>query len=58
LAIVCIAHVAAAELSVGDIAPDFEMAGSDGQTYRLSELLGSGDREVVLAWFPKAFTPG
>jgi peroxiredoxin Q/BCP len=45
----------AAELKVGDAAPDFELQGSDGQTHSLSELTG---RTVVLAWFPKAFTSG
>jgi peroxiredoxin Q/BCP len=44
-----------AELKVGDSAPDFELPGSDGKTYRLSELEG---KAVVLAWFPKAFTSG
>lgn len=47
------------ELAVGDIAPDFALAGTDGATWRLSELLGDGGAEaVVLAWFPKAFTQG
>jgi peroxiredoxin len=43
------------ELKPGDPAPQFELAGSDGRTYRLRELAG---RPVVLAWFPKAFTGG
>jgi thioredoxin-dependent peroxiredoxin len=43
-------------LDIGDRAPDFELPASDGQTYRLSALLGTAP--VVLAWFPKAFTPG
>jgi hypothetical protein len=47
----------AAELSVGDPAPPFELAGSDGTTYTL-EGLREWHRGVVLAWFPKAFTPG
>lgn len=41
---------------VGDRAPDFTLAGSDGKSYALSDFVG--EREVVLAWFPKAFTPG
>ena len=45
-----------AKLQVGDIAPPFELAGSDGRTHRLADHLGK--RVVVLAWFPKAFTPG
>jgi len=39
----------------GDVAPEFSLTGSDGKTYRLSELRG---RFVVVAWFPKAFTGG
>ena len=45
-----------AELQVGDPAPDFELAGSDGVTYRLRDL--AGKTAVVVAWFPKAFTGG
>ena len=47
---------AMAELSVGDPAPDFTLKGSDGKTYRLSDF--KGEKAVVLAWFPKAFTRG
>ena len=42
-------------LRAGDRAPNFELAGSDGKTWRLSDLKG---KAVVLAWFPKAFTGG
>ena len=45
----------AQELKVGDMAPDFTLQASDGQTYSLSKLRG---KTVVLAWFPKAFTAG
>lgn len=45
----------AQELKVGDMAPDFTLKASDGQTYTLSKLRG---KTVVLAWFPKAFTAG
>ncbi len=45
----------AAELAVGDKAPDFSLPGSDGKTHTLAENKG---RTVVLAWFPKAFTGG
>jgi peroxiredoxin Q/BCP len=41
---------------VGDPAPDFSLMGSDGRIHTLSEYRGR--RAVVLAWFPKAFTPG
>ncbi|NMC21557.1 MAG: redoxin domain-containing protein [Thermogutta sp.] len=44
------------ELKVGDPAPDFALKGSDGKTYRLSDFRGK--QIVVLAWYPKAFTPG
>lgn len=46
----------AQELSVGDIAPDFTLEGTDGKTYSLSKELKG--RWVVLAWFPKAYTGG
>jgi peroxiredoxin Q/BCP len=46
----------AAELAVGDKAPDFTLQGSDGKTYKLSDYRGK--KAVVLAWFPKAFTSG
>lgn len=44
-----------AELKAGEPAPDFSLVGSDGQTYKLSQLRG---KHVVVAWFPKAFTGG
>ena len=43
-------------LKVGDKAPDFELKGSDGKTYSLSQFRGKSP--VVIAWFPKAFTQG
>ena len=42
-------------LRVGDIAPDFTARTTDGELVSLSELRG---RNVVLYFFPKAFTPG
>jgi len=43
-------------LKVGDMAPGFSLPGSDGKTHSLADYR---DRQaVVLAWFPKAFTPG
>jgi peroxiredoxin Q/BCP len=47
---------AAAELKVGDSAPDFTLQATDGKTYSLSKDLRG--RWVVLGWFPKAFTAG
>jgi thioredoxin-dependent peroxiredoxin len=44
------------ELKVGDMAPDFSLQASDGQTYRLSDFRGK--QAVVIAWFPRAFTQG
>ena len=46
----------ATELKPGDPAPDFTLPGSDGKTYHLADYRGK--EAVVLAWFPKAFTPG
>ncbi len=48
--------VSAAELKVGDSAPNFELKGSDGKTHKLSDY--KGKQPVVIAWFPKAFTGG
>ena len=58
LAVVAGARAAdsAADLKVGDKAPEFSLPGSDGKTYTLSDFRGK--KAVVLAWFPKAFTGG
>ena len=58
LAIFAVATVlsVAEPLKVGDQAPDFSLKGSDGKTYKLSDF--KGKKPVVIAWFPKAFTPG
>jgi peroxiredoxin Q/BCP len=47
---------ASAGLKVGDKAPDFTLPGADGKPVTLSTLLAKGP--VILAFFPKAFTPG
>ncbi len=47
---------AAGALEVGEPAPDTVLHGTDGALYPLSEHRGK--QGVVLAWFPKAFTPG
>ena len=56
VAMASLTKVAAAELKAGDTAPDFKLPGSDGKTYHLADYRGK--QAVVLAWFPKAFTPG
>jgi peroxiredoxin Q/BCP len=43
-------------LAPGSKAPAFTLEGSDGRTRTLGDFVGK--RGVVLAWFPKAFTPG
>lgn len=47
---------AADELKVGDAAPDFELQGSDGKKYKLSDF--KDKQAVVVAWYPRAFTGG
>ena len=42
----------AADLAVGDKAPAFDLPSTAGGSYQL------GGRTVVLAWFPRAYTPG
>ena len=46
----------AAELKVGDMAPEFSLQGTDGNTHALSDYRGK--QAVVVAWFPRAFTRG
>jgi peroxiredoxin Q/BCP len=46
----------AADLKVGDPAPDFSLQASDGKTYSLADFRGK--QAVVIAWFPRAFTSG
>jgi peroxiredoxin Q/BCP len=43
-------------LKVGDKAPDFTLPDTEGRPVTLSTLLRSGP--VILAFYPKAFTPG
>ena len=43
-------------LKVGDVAPDFTVADTDNARHTLSEMVKKGP--VILAFFPKAFTPG
>jgi peroxiredoxin Q/BCP len=46
----------AATLKVGDKAPSFTLPDTSGQQVSLPSLLARGP--VILAFFPKAFTPG
>jgi peroxiredoxin Q/BCP len=55
-AVVALGVQFAVALEVGDKAPDFALQASDGDTYSLSQF--SGDKPVVIAFFPKAFTGG
>ncbi len=41
---------------VGDKTPEFKMKGSDGKEYSAKDF--AGKQAVIIAWFPKAFTPG
>ena len=56
LAIGLASPVSAADLKVGDPAPDFTLKASDGKTYKLSDF--KGKQAIVLAWYPAAFTQG
>ncbi len=48
--------VNAASPAVGDAAPDFTLPSTDGTQVTLSSF--AGQKNVVLAFFPKAFTGG
>jgi peroxiredoxin len=45
----------AADVEIGQTVPDFALQGEGGVQHRLSDYQGRG---LVVAWFPKAFTPG
>jgi len=58
-----LAATADAAPEVGLRAPDFRFVGEGGQELRFEDYFGEaadrgGRRGVVIAWFPKAFTPG
>ena len=48
--------VSAADVTVGDPAPNFTLEGTDGKTYNLADF--KGKQTVILAWYPKAYTSG
>jgi peroxiredoxin Q/BCP len=50
------APAGAGELASGDPAPPLRLVAADGSEVTLAQFRGK--RAVVLAWFPKAFTPG
>jgi peroxiredoxin Q/BCP len=50
------AMLGAAPLQVGDRAPDFTLPDTEGNPVALKKLLEAGP--VILAFYPKAFTPG
>ena len=50
------APVSGASPDVGDAAPDFTLPSTDGTQVTLSSF--AGRKNVVLAFFPKAFTSG
>jgi len=52
----CVAPASPRMLQPGDEAPNFELRGTDGRTYRLSDYRGK--QVVVLAWFARAQAPG
>jgi peroxiredoxin Q/BCP len=51
-----VAAAYAADVTVGDPAPNFKLEGTDGKTYDLADF--KGKQTVVLAWYPKAYTSG
>lgn len=56
LATTALAETEAKKLKAGDVAPGFSLLGSDGEEYSLEQF--KGKKAVVLAFFPKAFSPG
>ena len=45
-----------AQLQGGDMAPEFTLQASDGETYKLVDFRDK--QAVVIAWYPRAFTRG
>lgn len=64
LLVLLASEAAFAAPALGQRAPDFSFEGvspsGEPRTYTLADYVGEGARKkgVVVAWFPKAFTPG
>lgn len=43
-------------VNIGDMAPDFNLYGTDGAQVRLSDLMG--EKNVLLVFYPGDNTPG
>jgi peroxiredoxin Q/BCP len=56
VAVIALGGQIAVALEVGDKAPNFSLQASDGKTYSLSQF--QGEKPIVIAFFPKAFTGG
>jgi len=56
IALATMAASAAEIPKVGDKAPDFSVAASDGTTVKLADVVGKGN--IVLYFYPKDDTPG
>lgn len=56
MAVMALGSQFAAAVEEGEKAPDFMLQASDGQSYTLSQF--AGEKPVVIAFFPKAFTGG
>ena len=56
LPLACMLSATASALEVGDQAPAFSLAATDGKTYSLEQF--HDKQAIVIAWYPKAFTSG
>jgi peroxiredoxin len=53
---VLMAFLSSATPQVGQVAPDFTAVDTEGVSHHLDEMVKQGP--VIVAFFPKAFTPG
>ena len=56
LSLECRLSTTAVALELGDQAPAFSLAATDGKTYSLEQF--HDKQAIVIAWYPKAFTSG